>query len=217
MIKSFFTTLSYIFHPLFLPLFGLYFLFAMPSLTPGLIEKSLYAIDQDIKTAIFLIFATLMVLAPGISILIMYWSKVIESITMENRTERIYAISTVLMYTIFCYVYLRELVGDQPHYSSLLAYTFGCLLVVLSCLLFNFYIKISLHAAGIFAVSGALIGYFNTQANFNLPFLLILIIVSGLVCAGRIFLKAHSNKEVLLGMVVGFTISFFCMKFEWFL
>lgn len=217
MIKSFFTTLSYVFHPLFLPLFGLYFLFSMPSLTPGLIEKSLYAVDLDIKTAIFLIFGTLIVLAPGISILIMYWSKVIESITMENRTERIYAIATVLLYTIFCYVYLRELVGHQPHYNSLLSYTFGSLLVVLTCLLFNFYIKISLHAAGIFAITGAIIGYFNTQANFNLPFILILTIVSGLISAGRIYLKAHTNREVLLGIFVGFTIEFFCMKFEWFL
>lgn len=217
MIKSFFTTLSYVFHPLFLPLFGLYFLFSMPSLTPGLIEKSLYAVDMDIKTAIFLIFATLVVIAPGISILIMYWSKVIESITMENRAERIYAIGTVLLYTIFCYIYLRQLVGDQPHYSSLLAYTFGTLLVVLSCLLFNFYIKISLHAAGIFAVVGAIVGYFNTQVNFNLPFILILTMVSGLVSAGRIYLKAHTNREVLIGMVIGFSIEFFCMKFEWFI
>ncbi|MDX1348660.1 MAG: hypothetical protein R3279_00355 [Putridiphycobacter sp.] len=217
MTKAFFTALSYIFHPLFLPLFGLFFLFSLPSLTPGLIEKSLYAIDLDVKIAIYMIFATLMVVAPGISILIMYWSKVIDSITMEGKRERNYALGIVLMYVVFCYFYLRELIASQPNYTLLLAYTFGVLLVVLTTLFINLFFKISLHAAGFFGIIGAIIGYFNTQVNFNLPFILLLIIVGGLVSAGRLFLKAHTNKEILAGMAVGFTIEFLCMKFEWFL
>lgn len=217
MIKAFFSTLSYIFHPIFMPLVGLFFLFSMPSMTPGIIEKSLFAIDQDVKIAIYLIFGTLMVLAPGISILIMYWSKVINSITMEDRKERLYVIGIMLMYVVFCYAYLRELISSQPSYTLLLSYTFGTLLVILFCLIINFYTKISLHAAGFFGVIGAVIGYFNTQANFNLSFILILIIVGGLISAGRLYLKAHSNKEILLGMLVGFTCEFLCMKFEWFL
>ncbi len=217
MIKSFFSTLSYIFHPIFLPIIGLFFLFTMPSLTPGLLEKSLFAIDTEIKTAIYLIFGTLTVLAPGISILIMYWSKVISSMQMDTKKERIYPLITVLMYLVFCYIYLRELISNQPSYTLLLSYTFGTLLVILICFLLNFYLKVSLHAAGFFGLIGAVIGYFNTQVNFNLPFIIILILIGGLISAGRIYLKAHSNAEILTGIFVGFGVQFFCMKFEWFL
>ena len=206
MTKAFFTTLSYIFHPLFLPLIGLFFLFSMPSLTPGLIEKSLYAIDQDVKIAIYLIFATLMVVAPGVSILIMYWTKVVNSITMEDRKERVYAIATVLMYVTFCYLYLRELISNQPNYTLLLSYTFGTLLVILLCFIINFYTKISLHAAGFFGVVGAVIGYFNTQVNFNLSFIIVLTIVAGLVSAGRLYLKAHRSA---VGNVSGIYLRIF--------
>jgi membrane-associated phospholipid phosphatase len=136
---------------------------------------------------------------------------------MESRKERIYPISTVLMYVAFCYIYLRELISNQPNYTILLSYTFGILLVILACLLFNFFTKISLHSAGFFGLIGALIGYFNIQVNYNLPFIITLVLVGGLVSAGRIYLKAHTNKEVLLGILIGFSIQFFSMKFEWFL
>ena len=217
MIKSFFSTLSYIFHPIFLPIIGLFFLFTMPSLTPGLLEKSLYAADPEAKKVIYLIFTTLMVVAPGISIMIMYWSKVIGSLKMETKEERIYPLITVLIYSTFCYVYLRRLVSSQPNYQLLLSYVFGILIVIAICFLINFYLKISLHAAGIFGLIGAIIGYFNVQANYNLPFIIVLVLIGGLVSAGRIYLRAHSNTEILLGILIGFTIQFFCMKFEWFL
>jgi len=217
--KSFFTTLSYIFHPLFLPFVGLYFLFSMPSITPDIVDKTLYNNTWEVKQAIYLVFATLMLIAPGISVLIMYFSKVIPSLTMENRKERLSVLTITLLYAVFCYVFLRINILPNANYSLLylLPYTFGVLLVILACLILNNFTKVSLHAAGFFGLVGAIIGYFNTQINYNLPFILILVVVGGIVCAGRLYLKAHSNKEILIGMAIGFSIEFLCMKFEWFL
>ncbi|MFK8046543.1 MAG: phosphatase PAP2 family protein [Crocinitomicaceae bacterium] len=219
MMKSFFTTLSYIFHPLFLPLVGLYFLFSTPAITPDIVDKTLYNNTWEVKQAIYLVFATLMLIAPGISVLIMYFSKVISSLTMEDRKERLHVITIVLLYAVFCYVFLRINILPNANYSLLylLPYTFGVLLVILACLILTYFTKVSLHAAGIFGLIGAVIGYFNTQMNYNLPFILILIFVGGLICAGRLYLKAHSNKDIFIGIVTGFSIEFLCMKFEWFI
>jgi len=217
MIKSFFSTLSYIFHPLFLPTIGLYLLFNLPSTSPGLIDLSLYGIDPDLKKGVYQIFITLLVVAPGLSILIMVWSGMIKSIKMETQEERTYAISVMLIYTIFCYVYLRYLIISSSNYDYLLIYLFAITLTLLVSFILNFYVKISLHAIGIFGVAGALIGYFNNQMNFNIYVLLSILFIGGLICSGRLFLKAHKSGEVLLGMAVGFAIEFLCMKFEWFI
>ncbi|MFD1551609.1 hypothetical protein DNU06_03105 [Putridiphycobacter roseus] len=217
MIKSFFNTLSFLFHPLFIPIIGLYFLFTLPSFTPGLIEKSLHHISPDIQTAIYLIITMLLIIAPGISILIMMWSKLIKTVYMESKQERTYAIATILMYTAFCYVYLRKMMIDQPNYEFLLVYIFSILCIVLACFIINFYTKISLHTAGFFGLIGTIIGYFNHQINYNLLLILLLVLIGGIVASGRLYLKAHKNAEVLSGMVVGFGIAFLCMKFEWFL
>ena len=217
MIKSFFNSISYIFHPLFIPIIGLYFLFTLPSYTPGLIEKSLHGISPDIQTAIYLIFATLLIIAPGISILIMMWSKLIKSVYMESNLERSYALGTILMYTAFCYVYLRRMMIDHPNYEYLLVYLFAILCIVLICFIINFYSKISLHTAGFFGLIGTIIGYFNHQINYNLLLIILLVLVGGLIASGRIYLKAHKSSEVLSGMLLGFGIAFLCMKFEWFL
>lgn len=217
MIKSFFNTLSFLFHPLFIPIIGLYFLFTIPSITPGLIEKSLHGISFEIQTAIYLIFATLLVIAPGISILIMLWSKLIKTVYMETKTERAYAIGTILMYTVFCYFYMRKMILDQPNYEYLLVYLFSILCIVVACFFINFYSKISLHSAGFFGLVGMIIGYFNNQMNYNILFILLLLLIGGVIASGRLYLKAHKSIEVLSGMVIGFGISFLCMKFEWFL
>ena len=70
---------------------------------------------------------------------------------------------------------------------------------------------------GVFGVIGAITGYFQNQLEYNLWFLMFLILVGGLVGSSRLYLKAHSLKEVLFGMVFGFGIEYFCMKFEWFI
>ncbi len=217
MIKYFFNSLSYIFHPIFLPTLGIYFLFTLPAASTGLIDTSLYGVDPLMKAGIYRIFITLLIVAPGLSILIMIWSKLVKSLKMETKTERSYAIAIMLIYAVFCYTYLRVMIMDNINYNYILIYLFSVTLTIFISFILNFYTKISLHAIGIFGIIGALIGYFNNQVNYNIYFILFLILIAGLVCAGRIFLKAHKPSEVLLGMLLGFGIQFLCMKFEWFI
>ena len=217
MIKSFFSSLSYIFHPLFLPTLGLYFLFTLPSSSSGLIDVSLYGMDPEVKTGFYKIFITLLIIAPGISIIIMLWSKMIQSVKMETQTERAYALGIMLIYTLFCYTYLRYILIHNNNYDFLQIYLFSVTATLVVSFVLNFFVKISLHAVGILGIVGTLIGYFNHQIEYNIYFILFMLLVAGLVCSGRLYLKAHKTSEVLLGMLVGFGIQFLCMKLEWFI
>lgn len=215
--KSFFSTLSYLFHPLFIPIIGLYLLFNIPSESIDLIDHSLYNIDERFKTAVYLIFATLLIIAPGLSMLVMLWSKVIESVHLKSRFERTYAIGTNLVYTTICYTFLRQMLIENPNYTYLLSFVFALVIALSLAFIVNFYIKISLHALGIFGLIGCLVGYFTNHTIDNIYFISVIIIFAGILTTGRVFLKAHNLSEVYLGMLVGFTIEFFFMKYGFYL
>ena len=217
MIKSFFNTLSYVFHPLFLPLIGLYFLFELPTTSAGYIDTSLSNLRVDVKNSLYILFGFLTVVAPGFSVFIMYRNKMISTLTIENRNERIIPLLLICVYYILSYVFLRKMIPPQSVIPFLLPYVFGFSLSTIVAFIMNFYVKISLHMIGIFGVAGAITGYFQNQIEYNLWFLLFLIIIGGIVGSARIYLKAHNLKEIVYGIVFGFGIEYFCMKFEWFI
>ena len=217
MIKTFFNTLSTVFHPIFLPILGLYFLFKLPASSPSYIESSLFSVDEKIQYFSYFVFFILLIVAPGLSILIMYWNKLISSFKMETQIERAYALGIMLMYALFLYFILRNQFLESINYKYLLIYTFAITLTITVSFILNFFVKVSLHAIGVFGLVGALVGYFNNQINYNILFLVFFILLAGIISSGRIYLKSHKLPEVLLGMFVGFVIEFLCMKFGWFL
>ena len=214
MIKSFFNTLSNIFHPILLPVLGLYFLFETPTNSPGFIVTSLYDLPLDFKINLYKLFGFLTILAPGISIWIMYQNKIISSIKLENRQERFTPIGITATYYIMNYVLLRIMIPEHIIVSFIFPYAFGIALTVVIAFAINYFTKISLHMLGFFGLIGAIMGYFQNQLDYNLFLLLFLIIVGGLIGSARLYLKSHTLKEVILGIIIGFGIEYVCMKFE---
>jgi len=212
--KSFFSSLSYIFHPIFLPLMGLYFLFELPTKSLGLMQTSLYYTNPDAKKALYILFGFLTLAAPGISILIMKLNGIISSYHIVNRKERIYPLALVALYYILSYYFLQRMIPEGRVIPYLLPYVFGFTMTLIVAFILNFYIKISLHMMAFFGIVGAIMGYFQNQLDYNLWFLLFLILVGGLVGSSRLYLKAHNIKEVILGIVFGFGIEYICMKFD---
>jgi len=211
MIKSFFNAISYIFHPLFLPIIGLYILFELPVYSFGLV------VVPEIKNFMYLMFGLLTIVAPGISVLILYFNKVISSIKMPNRTERFVPLFLLLVYYIIQYGFIRFKFPILLQVSFLMPYLFGMILIIIVALILNNYIKISLHTIGFFGVVGAVSAYMQTEIFYNFTFLVGLIILGGVIASARLYLKAHNLLEVIYAMVFGFGIEFFCIKFEWYL
>jgi len=200
-----------------MPVLGLYFLFELPTNSPGFIVTSLHDLPLEIKLNLYKLFGFLTILAPGISFWIMYQNKIISSLTIDNRTERFTPIGITATYYIMNYVLLRIMIPDHIIISFIFPYAFGFALTLVIAFIINNFLKISLHMLGFFGIIGAITGYFQNQLGYNLYFLLFLIIVGGLVGSARIYLKSHSLKEVVLGIIIGFGIEYLCMKFDWFL
>jgi len=211
MIKSFFQALSFIFHPLFLPLLGLYILFELPVYSFGLI------VVPEIKHFMYLMFALLTIIAPGISVLILYFNKAITSLNMPHRTERFIPLFLLLVYYVIQYSFIRFKFPILLQVSFLMPYMLGMILIVITALILNNFIKISLHTIGFFGVIGAVTAYMQTEIFYNFTFLAGLIIIGGIVASARLYLKAHHLNEIIYAMFFGFGIEYFCIKFEWFI
>ena len=220
-LKHFFNTLSYLLHPILIPLLGLYFLFSIDTL-PVSYNKldALCYFPFELKLFLYIIIGILAVLAPLLSLLIMYSSKMISSLKMEKREERTYPLILGCLYYILAYIYIRRQIPLDFVHPALFGFLFGTVLVFVVILFVNFFVKISVHAAAIFGLCGAIIGYSQTQLPLqlnstptNLYLIMYLLVLAGLITAGRLYVKAHTLNEILLGSFVGFLVLYVSVKF----
>ena len=209
--KVFFNTLSYLFHPLFIPLLGLFILFEIPAYTFGIV------IIPEVQQFLYGLFLLLTIVAPGISILIMYWNKTISSLKMPFQKERFIPILLLILYYIILFVFLRSNFPILGQIKFLMPYIFGIILTLIFALISNFYIKISLHTLAFFGLIGSVTAYMQTQLFYNFWILFSLIVLGGIIASGRLYLKAHNLKEIIPAMVFGFGIEYICIKFDWFI
>lgn len=220
-LRQFFISLSYLFHPVFMPILGLYLLFSLETKPVSYkMYDALYHFPDIAKYYLYIIVGILTVIAPILSLLIMYWNKIIKSFSLMDRRERIYPFILVVFYYLLVYVYVRYQFPDELKHPALVGFLFGTFVTFLVCLIVNFFVKISLHAVGVFGLCGMLLGYsqtqlpaFEGQTATNLFIIIYLFAVAGLVSGGRLYLKTHSLSEIILGVFIGFSILFFSVKY----
>ena len=212
--KYFFQAISYVLHPLLMPMLGFFILFEAQTIPNSLLQlDALYFFPASAKQALYLVMLILTVLAPGLSLLIMYWNKMISDLNLSKREERFYPYVLIIFYYALAFGYLKLQLPEPFQHPALMGFVFGIILVFLVSFFLNFYVKVSMHAAGIFGVCGTILAYNQSQIDSNIAFLLYLICLGGLVGASRIYLEAHTLKETIVGMAVGFFVLFLSVKF----
>jgi membrane-associated phospholipid phosphatase len=221
MIEQFFKAISYVFHPLLMPLLGVYFLFESPTIPASFYKlDALYFFPDAAKNRIYLVLAVLTFAAPLLSLAIMYWNKMISSFHLEKKEERVYPFFIVSFYYVLAYIFVAYQWPKELQHPAFVGFLFGTVLVFLITFILNFWTKISIHAVAIFGILGLLVAYNQTQLTFyeeeivpNLWLILFFAVLSGLVVTARLYLKAHTLKEVLQGMAIGFAGIYFCVRF----
>ena len=183
-------SISYIFHPLLMPLFGVIFYF---SKTPRFIP------EEIIKAKI----VSLCILTVILPILLYFLLKTlgkVKSINLETTKERIYPLILNCIITIL--VIKRIVTPSQV--IELYFFFLGILISNLSCLLLAiFKFKASLHIIGISGVCMffvALSIHFSININATLALMAIII---GAIATSRLHLKAHNSIELIIGFFIG--------------
>ncbi|TDW99768.1 hypothetical protein [Dinghuibacter silviterrae] len=188
------TVVSYLFHPIWLvPLMAAYLIFADPVLYLG--------VSPHIKLFRLLTVVLNSVFFPLISVLLARAVGFIKSIQMKDASDRIIPYVATLTWYFWDWMAMRNL-GDTP--APMTAMLFGVFLSASAALIFNTFLKISMHTIGV----GGLVAFFllislQGAQGTALP-LAISILIAGLVWSARLIVSNHTQRELVLGFLVGF-------------
>ena len=202
--------ISWVFLPLFMPLYALMVTLYTPSSEKRLSNASLYELPDEFKTQLLFLFIIFGTVAPGISFILMYRRRLITTIEMDNQNERSIPLLIILSYCsiLFLLFYFKAPNLILPRYIYALPLT-GMIISILF-LVINFRTKISLHAAGTGILTGYLCAFAAQQLQFNHLLILMPLMISGLVLSARLVLNKHTPFQVYLGWVLGFVVAFIC-------
>lgn len=194
LMKFFAQVISYIFHPLFIPLYVTYFLaFVHPDYFAG------YAVQQ--KTWLLIRVAYTMIFFPAVTVLLLKGLGFIDSIFLKTQKDRIIPYIASGIFYFWAYLVFR----NQPNVPTILtAFTLAVFLSSSAALLANIYLKISMHAIGMGGILGLFIFILFQETMLMTVPLTVAILLSGLVCTARLLVSDHSTKEIYLGLFLGF-------------
>ena len=183
-------SVSFIFHPLIMPLLGVMFYFT----------KSPRFIPEEIIMAKLFSITILTVILP---ILLFYLLKTINKINsfyLETTRERIWPL--VLNCVIIILILNRVL--TQGEIPELYFFFVGILCSTLACLMLAVLkFKVSIHmiaSAGLFMFVIAVGIHFKININGSIALMSIIV---GAIATSRLHLKAHSSIELIMGFFIG--------------
>ena len=184
--------ISMVFHPLFIPLYGLLIIFTAPTL--------FWYLPLKVKEILLLLLVVNNVIIPFLIMLLLRYNKLISEWAIKNGKERVLPLlSVLLLYSISSFILFRFPIPVFVKY-----FIFSISFLVLIVTIINFWWKISLYSAGAGILAGIVIVLSFKMAVPLTWFLIPVILAGGLVLASRLKLNLHSSSEVYFGFLTGF-------------
>ncbi len=198
--KLFLKLISYLFHPLLVPFAGTiaYFLIT-PKYSP-----------PELQSGNILPIFILTVVIPIISFFILRNIGVVKSVFLPSVAERKYplVISILLLFMVLVKVIPNNYTSELYFYFvGLTGATLASLLLVI------FKVKSSLH---LMAMGSLLMFLICLSIHFEINITMaisLFTLATGLVATARLYLKAHSRSEMLVGFLIGFVSQLLTVKF----
>ncbi|MDP3681757.1 MAG: hypothetical protein Q8R22_13080 [Flavobacterium sp.] len=181
---------SYVFHPIFIPamatLFYLYF-----SGADFVSQEKLFVLFQVLVVTVIL---------PSLVFLLLRTAGNIDSIMLVEVSQR--KIPLILHCFLLILLVKKSITIDR--YPELHFFLLGALLsTILALILLFANIKASLHMIAISSLTVFIIGlslHLQIQNTFTIA---VLILLNGFVASSRLEMKAHTNKELIIGFMFG--------------
>ncbi|WP_445956567.1 hypothetical protein [Yeosuana sp.] len=197
---KFLKSVSFIFHPLIMPLLGVIFYFS---------KSPRYIPVQIIQAKLISIFILTVVLPILLYFLLKTLGKV-KSVYLDTTRERI--IPLILNCIVVSLVIKKIVPANQI--IELYYFFLGILVSTLACLFLAIMkFKTSIHmvsVAGLLMFFIALSIHFSININGTLAFMSILV---GAIATSRLHLKAHNYIELLIGFFIGMIPQLFLLKY----
>jgi hypothetical protein len=212
--------ISVVFQPLFLPIYAFLLYVTIDHHSTFLIRSEQASLQFNYILSIQILLA---VIIPIGSLYVMYRSKIITSMSIPDRKERIPIFIITLFYYLLTYYFLRKIhVTNLDFLGAFMSFLTGCIILAGLSLMITFFWKISIHAIGISGLAGAFLGFsellFPVQNEEEITIInILLLILVGVVCSARLHLKTHSFLQIIGGITLGFVVEYLVVsKGFWF-
>jgi hypothetical protein len=181
---------SYLFHPIFIPLLGT-FLYLIYNENYFTIEQSYLLLFQIIIITIFLPMAFFYLLKT--------FGKV-DTIMLSDVNQR--KIPLLLQMALTGVLITQSITVER--FPELFFFFFaGLITTFIAFVLLFFKIKASIHMIGISALTYFIIGL-SIHNQINIMFTIAsLFLFSGIIASSRLYMKAHTMSELILGYIIG--------------
>lgn len=189
-LKKILPVFSYVFHPMFVPVYAalVYFFYVDSSFTA--IEKY-YTFFQIVIITIVL---------PALFFLLLRSAGKVESIMMADVAQR----KLPLVILCFLIILLLKKSVTLDRFPELHFFFLGTLLSTILALGFLFFnIKVSLHMIAMSALTLFIIGLSIHQQTKYIYLISFMVLMNGFVASSRLEMNAHTNRELFIGFVFG--------------
>jgi hypothetical protein len=184
--------ISGVFHPIFIPLYGLTLIFSTPTIYSYL--------SFPMKKLLFL---TVLVNNVALPLILLAFLKVrnhISSWEMENRSERMLPLFLVtILYALTSYIVIK-----YPAPNFIKTYFIGIFFVASSITVINNWWKISIHAAASGALTALMLMLSFRMFHVVILPLMAIITAAGLTLSSRLRLNSHTPAQAWIGFLLGF-------------
>ncbi len=161
---------------------------------------------------------------PLLSILMMKYLGLIRDLEMQDRKDRIIPMVLTGIFYLWLFYNFYKRYDMHPAYTS---FILGATIALFVAFFINNFMKISLHATGMGGLIGfiALSMWMFTDSKFNVSLsdaqtlqvsmnavLICTILIAGLVCSARLYLKAHVLRDIAGGLFIGIAAQFIAFR-----
>jgi hypothetical protein len=199
-LKKILPVFSYLFHPIFIPVYAsLLYFFCYDS----------YYTNSEKYFALFQIVIVTIVL-PILIFFLLRATGQVNSIMIADISQR------KIPLVIQCFLTILLIRKSITIYHFLELYFFflaGLLSTIIALILLFFKIKASLHMIAVNALTVFVVGLSIHNQTRNIDMIAFLVLMNGFVASSRLELKAHTPKELLIGFLLGVLPQLFLMPF----
>jgi hypothetical protein len=186
--------ISYIFHPLFIPVYLGWLVLRIDSYLFG-------SFDNWQKLMLLVSFGVMYIMFPLVSVSLLKALGFISSIHLRTQRDRIIPYVICMIWYWWMWYVLSNRTDNVPKDAVILS-----LAIFLGCiggLMANIRMKVSMHtiAAGVMAAFVMLLGL-SQDVNFGI-YITLSILLAGVTCTARLIDGDHTTKEIYWGLFIG--------------
>lgn len=184
--------ISYVFHPLFIPVYLTYFILMIRA-------YQFSGLDQWSRFLLLVMIFVSCTFIPLVAVLLLRALNFIDSVYLKTQKDRIapYIICMTFYFSIWFYF-------KKNHYEAdLINMALAIFNASIAGFLLNIVMKVSMHAiaVGVMATFIAILAFQET-VNMSL-YLSLALFISGIVCTSRLIVSDHRPKEIYIGFIAG--------------